>query len=612
MMYSQLWGRAQRGFALIPLLLTLILPAAHAANPPASLVVGGKTIPFMVSPFLGSDGQVYAPAEAVRLMGANFVSSNGGLTVAVTGANGRQVTVPALLVAGHSCISLQKVGPTLGASLDWQPATRTLTVRARLEMVRQDGNALSIYTSYPIAYQVQTIDNPDRAYVDLFGLDLATAPAAVPVLDGGGEITQIRSGQINFNTVRIAVDLRHAVAFRVNSREQTSRIRVSLEPGGPHAGSEVASNPPGNNSPRNDLPPLPVNPSAIRPTAPSNPVVPPAPGGVHITSVSVRPLNDSVTQVAVTATGAAKFRTETLDDPSRLAFDLVGAAVDAGVNPSLPGDGGTIKAVRSGVMRSGVAQFGRVVVDLARRVGFSINSQPSADGTVTYLINLLTNKASGGDTPSLPPAPIGPTYRIPPPGNGLNGLTVVVDPGHGAQDSGALGADGTCEKNLALAIGRKLRDTLRQYGANVLMTREDDTFLPVMGRPRYANSHGADYFISVHCDDSGGRHNSHTGTTVYFHAQNAVCRRMALDIVQRIGEVSGIPANGVKSDTIRFPASGFGVLRGSQMPAVLVECGYMDNDADLAKLKSDSTQQHIADGIVAGLRDFISDRAAHR
>ena len=88
---------------------------------------------------------------------------------------------------------------------------------------------------------------------------------------------------------------------------------------------------------------------------------------------------------------------------------------------------------------------------------------------------------------------------------------------------------------------------------------------------------------------------------------------MAADIGRRISQVSGLPYNGVKSDMIQYGgrfATGYGVLRTSAMPAVLVETGFMTSDSDLAKLRDDATQQRIADGVAAGLRDFISDQIA--
>ena len=119
--------------------------------------------------------QVLAPVDAVQLLGAKFAPNADG-TVTVTAANGRRINVPYTLVQGRYCVPFQKVAQALGGTADWQPATATLTVRAKLEMVRQDADALTIYTSYPVYYSVKRIDNPERLYVDLFGLDLATTP----------------------------------------------------------------------------------------------------------------------------------------------------------------------------------------------------------------------------------------------------------------------------------------------------------------------------------------------------------------------------------------------------------------------------------------------------
>jgi len=301
-------------------------------------------------------------------------------------------------------------------------------------------------------------------------------------------------------------------------------------------------------------------------------------------------------QIIVSTTGPVKYRTETLNNPNRVAFDFAGASLDAGVNVNLPGVGPIIKAVRSGILHAPQTQFGRIVVDLSRLVGYSVSSIPGPGG-MTYLLSLQMPRTT---TASARPSSA----------NSLSGKIIVVDPGHGADDTGALGIDGSREKDLTLAIGRKVRDTLVQNGATVFMTRQDDSKPSVNARPLMAIQHRADYFVSIHCDSNSGWHTSRSGTTVYFHAQNSLCRRMAQDVVNRVAEVSGLPANGVQTDYIRFPGIGFGVLRGSPMPAVLVECGYMNNDNDLAKLKEEAVQQNIALGIVAGLRDFIADRAA--
>ena len=607
----------------LALLSFWLLPQAQAAPTDAHVIIGGRNVPFVVAPFVGGDGQVYAPAEAVRLLGADFMPNENGTLVRITSPNARTVTVPCLRTEGRYCIALQKAALALGANADWQPTTQTLTLRAKMQMVRQTSGALAIYTSYPVTYTVQHLNKPSRIYVDLYGLDLASTPTSIPVVedeDHPSSVERIRSGQINYNTVRITLDLKRDMAFKVASAPQTSHVRVVFAADVASLPTEVASlpstasgsSPIVSPAPRENLPPLPVSAptggghtrpqpasppvrTVVNPPAPVLPQVPAA-QGVRITSVGVKTVSDSVMQIVVSTTGPVKYRTETLNNPNRLAFDFAGASLDSGVNVNLPGVGPIIKAVRAGILHAPQTQFGRIVVDLSRLVGYSVSSIPGSSG-MTYLLSLqMPRTASASARPSS--------------ANSLSGKTIVVDPGHGAQDLGALGLDGSREKDFTLAIGRKLRDTLVQNGATVLMTRQDDSKPSVNARPQFAVQHHADYFVSIHCDSNNGWHTSRAGTTVYFHASNSLCRRMAQDVVNRVAEVSGLSANGVQTDYIRFPGVGFGVLRGSPMPAVLVECGYMNNDGDLAKLKEDSVQQNIALGITAGLRDFIADRAA--
>ena len=582
-MTHTIFGRALSGLAAI----VAAIGGAQAATTPATIVIGGKPVPFIVSPYVGDDGQVFAPVDAVRLLGADYTPDADTHTVRVTGPAGRSITIPYDLVKGRYCVPIQKVAQALGGTTDWQPTTQTLTVRARLLMVRQDDDSLGIYTSYPVYYHVQRLDNPSRLFVDLYGLDLAAQPAAIPVTSA--DVLHIRSGQMGYNTVRIVIDLKKNVAFRIRSPLATSEVQVALGSGGqsPNSGNLV---------------PMPVNPMPVtRPLvvvphqSPTLPVV--APGeGIHITGVSYKTAG-ALTQILVTTTGEAKYSTELLDNPRRLAFDLAGASLDTTQRQFVVADNPVMKQVRVGIFHNTGSQFGRVVVDLQRSVPFTVTRQPADGGGMIYAINLQAPLAQG-------PPPPGPGLT-----GSLAGKVVVVDPGHGFQDSGAVGF-GVREKDLTLAIGLKLRDVLQQNGARVYMTRDTDSFLPVMARPQIAIVHNADLFVSIHCDSSGPD-NSHSGTTVYFHAHNPICRRMAADISARVAEVSGIPQDGVKSDTIRF-ATGFGVLRGSPMPAVLVECGYVNNLSDLHKLQDADTQQRVAEGIVAGLSDFLGGRTASR
>ncbi len=572
--------------------LALSLVPAQADPTPATILIGGRIVPFQVKPFVGPDGQVLAPVDAVQLLGAKFAPNVDG-TVSITAATGRRISVPFTRVQGRYCVPFQKVAQALGGTADWQPTTATLTVRAKLQMVRQDNNALTVYTSYPVYYSVKRIDNPERLYVDLFGLDLATTPANIP--NQGGSVTHIRSGQINPQTVRITIDLKQGMPFRVVSGIQTSQVRVALGESGPPS-------------------PLPAPPVPVV-VVPPTPQLPTNPAQVTITGVNYKVVSPALTQIMVSTTGPAKYRTETLNDPNRLAFDLAGAVLDRGVKTAQSVDNPIVKAIRIGKVFTEHTAFGRVVLDLSKMVGFSVDSRSSGGG-MTYLINVITS-GSGA-------APVPPVASIPVPDGGLAPAPVtaslaskliVVDPGHGGSDSGATDkfrTNSIYEKNIALAIGRRVRDVLTQNGATVLMTRSDDSYPSVMARPAFANAHHADYFVSIHCDSAEAQ-NVRSGTAVYYHGANGLCRLMAADIGRRISQNSGLSYNGVKSDMLRYGGrfpTGYGVLRGSYMPAVLVETGFMTSDDDLAKLRDDATQQRIAEGVVAGLRDFIADQVA--
>ncbi len=591
--------------ALLPLLALGGLAAAYApaqADPtPATVFIGGRVVPFQVKPFVGPDGQVFAPVDAVQLLGARY-AANGDGRVTVTAANGHRYAFPYTSVGGRYCVPFGRVAAALGGAVDWQPATDTLTVRARLQMVRQDFRELTVYTSYPVYYTVRRINSPERLYVDLYGLDLATTPASIPTTNPA--VSRIRSGQIDPQTVRITIDLKQDMAFRVLSGLQSSQVKVAL---GNFDPAPVASH----------VPALPVAapvPVAVLPPAVRPPLSPP---GVTITSVGYKVVNAGLTQIAVTTSRPTRYSTERLDDPSRLAFDLAGAVADRSVRVTQPVGDSVVRTIRVGRFLTPQTNFGRVVLDLSRMVAFSVDQRPSGGG-MTYLINVITAGSAPpapSDSGGVAPMPVPPSEYgggdVHTGGASLAGKVIVVDPGHGGRDLGARDEFRTgrvYEKDIALSIGLRLRDILAQSGATVLMTRTDDTFPSVMARPLFANNHHADLFVSIHCDSSGGQ-NSHSGTTVYYHMQNPTCRQMAADISRRVGQVSGIPRLGTRSDTVRF-GTGFGVLRGSYMPAVLVETGYMNCDADLANLRDDADQQRIAAGIAAGLRDFVADQAA--
>ena len=184
----------------------------------------------------------------------------------------------------------------------------------------------------------------------------------------------------------------------------------------------------------------------------------------------------------------------------------------------------------------------------------------------------------------------------------LRGEIVVIDAGHGAQDTGTVVAGGVTEKALNLEIAQRLRSLLEQRGAVVYMTRDEDTYLDVRERPQFAAKKHADFLISIHCE--GEKPTGRSGGEVYYHADDKLEHRLAETINVRVGQVTRFPGR-VLSDSTRF-RSGFGVLRGASMPAVLVMCGFMGSAQDLVRLRDPQGQQQIAEGIAQGLTTFRS------
>ncbi len=310
-------------------------------------------------------------------------------------------------------------------------------------------------------------------------------------------------------------------------------------------------------------------PAPVTPRAPAPP--PPA----VIRDVFLRRVSDTKAQIVIETTRTPEYRAPSMTS-DRLTLDLR--------NVFLPGE--VMSALRdarhplfSGVQIVGEGTAARLIVDLTRVVAYAVS--PATRPAAGLILDLALPRGAGGN---------------------LAGKLVVVDAGHGAHDSGAKGVNGRYEKNLNLAISHLLRETLQDLGANVLMTRSDDYFVSLAERPRIANRAGADFFVSVHCDSV--RNPSTNGSTVYYHKQIGSSRALAQSIAERLRAMGGIATKGIRSDQVLYN-SGLAVLRGSQMAAVLVECGYMTNMRDVSLLSQSFMQRRIAQSIADGLRQYV-------
>lgn len=223
---------------------------------------------------------------------------------------------------------------------------------------------------------------------------------------------------------------------------------------------------------------------------------------------------------------------------------------------------------------------------------------------------------------------------------GLKVRSVMLDPGHGGKDPGAV-AYGAKEKDLVLRIARRVRTMLSERHPNlrVGLTREDDRFIPLQERPRIAKEFGADLFVSIHLNANPFRR--FHGVETYF--LNLTSDQQALQVAarenattrQRVSDLNNIlmdllrdsnivesgrlarSVQGALVDTLRdthgsvrdlgVKQAPFLVLMGAEMPSVLVEGGFLTNPEENRRLKQEDYLHRIAEGIYAGLQGYIED-----
>lgn len=182
---------------------------------------------------------------------------------------------------------------------------------------------------------------------------------------------------------------------------------------------------------------------------------------------------------------------------------------------------------------------------------------------------------------------------------GIKGKTIVVDPGHGGTDPGAV-RFGLQEKDLVLAVGLIVQKKLEAAGANVVMTRTTDRTLSLSDRSSLANRVGADAFVSIHANSAPSA-TAH-GTETYWNRTNAASDSKALaeNIQKHLISKLKTRDRGVKE-------AGFHVIKNTTMPSVLVELGFISNQQEAEKMKTAAFQEDAAEAIYLGLKEFFKD-----
>lgn len=236
------------------------------------------------------------------------------------------------------------------------------------------------------------------------------------------------------------------------------------------------------------------------------------------------------------------------------------------------------------------------------------NKKTTTKNTSTKTTN---TKATATTTPKKPtviatasqPKAVTIDYRT---SGGIAGKVITIDPGHGGSDPGAIGPNGTMEKDITLAISKKLKAALEAKGAKVNMTRTTDVDVygpnasgpdELQARVDVGTANKSDIFVSVHINSFSNPNVG--GISTYYYDKTQYDTRLASRIQAKIADESGFAGDrGIQPGNLY-------VLRRSLMPAILLELGFISNPKEEALLKKADVQQQFADEVAAGIESYF-------
>jgi N-acetylmuramoyl-L-alanine amidase len=359
------------------------------------------------------------------------------------------------------------------------------------------------------------------------------------------------------------------------------------------------------------------------------------PFGVSATQIRNARLwrSDDKLRLVFDLSGPVQYKTFSLSTPERLIVDLRGASLSGDFSQLARGNT-VIRSIRSGRFGQGDT---RIVLDLSGPVQLNSFLLPPQDGQGDRLVLDLK--------PSAPLNIAEATLARVDKAHPRRDIIVVVDPGHGGKDPGAVGAKGEREKDVVLSIAQLLAKRLkREKGFDVKLVRNDDFFVPLRKRVEIARKHNADIFISVHADAAPRL--TASGASVYClsegGATSATARFMAqrengadllgatslLNLKDKDPMLAGVILDMSMNATIaaslqlgstvlgslaaitslhqkRVEQAGFAVLKSPDVPSILVETGFISNARDSQRLVTARHQQAVADGLFEGLQRYF-------
>jgi N-acetylmuramoyl-L-alanine amidase len=333
------------------------------------------------------------------------------------------------------------------------------------------------------------------------------------------------------------------------------------------------------------------------------------------------------TRVVLDLSGTAQHSLQVMKNPDRVVLDVVDARLGGGAHAAQPG-AGAVKQVRMARRPSGEL---RVVLDLTRPIqAKSFLAAPNDHYGYRLVIDLGLNPSS--DTP----------VKVEHAPRDARDLIIAIDAGHGGEDPGAIGKNGTREKDVVLAIARELALKINtEAGMKSVLTRNGDYFVPLRDRMRRARAQQADLFVSIHADSIRDRRID--GSSVYILSQRGATDEASRWLAERenasdlIGGVSLDDKDDVLASVlldlsqsaslsasqdaaeyvlkqlnrvgeVRKPQvqqARFMVLKSPDIPSMLVETAYISNPQEELRLRGSAHQAKLAAAIHQGVHDYF-------
>jgi len=340
------------------------------------------------------------------------------------------------------------------------------------------------------------------------------------------------------------------------------------------------------------------------------------------------------TRLVIDLSGGATHSLSLLKNPERIVLDINGAHLRHGVRAPAS----TVGLIHGVRIAQHSPQDLRVVIDVDRAVRpRSFLTPPNAQYGYRLVVEL-----PGVAAPPLAAASAPTPIRAEHARNGARDLVIAVDAGHGGEDPGAIGAGGTREKDVVLAIARALAQRIAaEPGMRAVLTRDGDYFVPLRDRMRRARAQNADLFVSIHADSVRDRHID--GSSVYILSQKGasdeasrwlaerenasdliggvslddkddVLASVLLDLSQSAASIASEEAAGQVLQQLtqvgqirkrQVQQARFMVLKSPDIPSMLVETAYISNPQEEERLRGAPQQARLAEAIHQGVRSYF-------